>query len=234
MKDRLAVILVEPKYGLNIGYVARVMKNFGIEELYIVGRDDIPRSAFKFSSHAKDVIKKAKLVGHLNNIVKNFDFVIGTTARTAVRSGNVIRKSTEPEEVLQFLDKFDKVALVLGRDTTGLKNEELALCDVVVTIPTGTSYRTMNISHALAVLLYVFSRRKEKRRVEEFPTRKEREQLTIYIDQIMESIKFPKYRRLRVVKTFNKIAISELKKKDLVTLLGFFRRILIKLQEKHH
>lgn len=230
--SRLAVVLVEPEYGLNIGYVARTMKNFGVEELYITGRESLPPSAFRFSSHARDILERAKLVSDLNGIVKKFDFVIGTTARIATRSANVIRKAITPEEALGYLEKFERVALVLGRDTTGLRNDELALCDIVVTIPTGTNYPTLNISHALAILLYVFSKRRGRAEKWESPSRMEREQLITYVDSIMERIGFPKYRRLRVMKTFNKIAIeTELKREDLVTILGFFRRILINLEK---
>ena len=228
---RLAVVLVEPEYGLNIGYIARTMKNFGVDELYIVGIKEIPKNAFRFSSHARDVLERAILVNELDQIVKRFDFVIGTTARTAIRSANLVRKSITPEEALKYIEKFRKIALVLGRDTTGLKNEELALCDIVVTIPTGTSYPTLNISHALAILLYVFSKKKAKKY--EAPSRKEREQLMIYVNLILEKINFPRYRRLRVMKTFNKIALStELRKEDLVTILGFFRRALINLEKE--
>lgn len=231
--SQLAVVLVEPEYGLNIGYVARTMKNFGIKELYITGRTVLPPSAFRFSSHARDILEHVKLVKDLNEVIKKFDFIIGTTARTAVRSANIVRKAITPEEALKYLDKFSKVALVLGRDTIGLKNEELALCDIVVSIPTGTSYPTLNISHALAILLYVFSKKKGKKGGKEAPPRKERNQLTAYIDLIMEKINFPKYRRLRVMKTFNKIAIStELKREDIVTILGFLRRVLINLKKE--
>lgn len=235
MMGEIAVVLVEPEYGLNIGYVARTMKNFGVRELYIVGRTTLPPSAFRFCSHARDILENVQFVKDFGEIVKKFDFVIGTTARTAIRSANVIRKAITPEEALKYLNKFGKVALVLGRDTTGLRNEELALCDIVVNIPTGTEYPTLNISHALAILLYVFLRRRVEGEEKEAPSRREREQLTAYIDLIMEKINFPKYRRLRVTKTFNKVAIStELKREDIVTILGFLRRILINLEEKNH
>ena len=232
--NRFAVVLVEPEYGLNIGYIARTMKNFGISEFYITGRESLPLSAFRFSSHARDILKRTKLVNDLNEVVKEFDLVIGTTARTAVRSANIVRDVITPEEALNYIDRFRRVALVLGRDTTGLRNDELALCDIVVTIPTGTDYTTLNISHALAILLYVFSKKKGvmKRKA---PSRMEREQLMTYVNRIMEKIEFPRHRRLRVVKTFNKIAMTtELRKEDLVTILGFLRRVLINLGGDDH
>ena len=232
MKDKLVVILVEPEYGLNIGYVARTMKNFGINKLYITGRREIPKSAFRFSSHARDILEKAILVDNFQDLMGEFDFIIGTTARIATRSANIIRKAIIPEEAVKFIHKFNKIALVLGRDTIGLKNEELALCDIVVTIPTGTSYTTLNISHALAILLYTFTKRMTGKR-DMVPSKKERNQLITYVNSLMEEIGFPKYRRLRVIKTFNKIAIStELRKEDMTTILGFFRRVLINLKRK--
>ena len=162
--------------------------------------------------------------------VKEFDLVIGTTAKGATRSSNIIRQTITPEEAIRYIERSMNTALVLGRETIGLKNEELKECDVVVSIPTSTQYRTLNISHALAILLYVFLMRKRKYKEKNIPAKREREQLVSYVNSILDVIDFPKHRRLRVLKTFNKLLMeASPSKEEIVTMLGFFRRTWIRL-----
>jgi TrmH family RNA methyltransferase len=226
---KLGIILVEPKYGLNIGYVARTMKNFGVNRLILTGIDKIPPSAYRFSSHARELLEKAEVMSY-EDAIKGFEVVVGTTAKRAFRSSNVVRSTLLPEEVVPFLKNRSSVGLVLGRDTTGLRNDELEKCDFVVSIPTGTEYATLNISHALAILLYVLRRVEMTEPLRKAPLRSEREKMMEYIDKILESIEFPEHRRLRVVKTFNKMVLqSDLRREDLVTILGFMRRVWLKV-----
>ena len=228
-RDRITVIMVEPRFGLNIGYVARTMKNFGLKRLIITGIEKIPVSAFKFCSHARDIVENAEL-RNFKEVVKEFDLVIGTTAKGAARSSNVIRQTITPEEAITYIERSMSTALVLGRETIGLKNEELKECDIVVSIPTGTQYRTLNISHALAILLYVFLMKRRRCEGKNMPTKREREQLIVYINSILDVIDFPKHRRLRVLKTFNKLLMeASPSKEEIVTMLGFFRRTWIRL-----
>ena len=225
---KLGIILVEPKYGLNIGYVARTMKNFGVNRLILTGIDKIPPSAYRFSSHARDLLEKAEVMSY-EDAIKRFEVVVGTTAKRAFRSSNVIRSTLLPEEVIPFLKNMGSVGLVLGRDTTGLRNDELEKCDFVVFIPTGTEYATLNISHALAILLYLLRRTETGKLLREAPLRSEREKMIEYVSKILESIEFPEHRRLRVKKTFNKVILqSNLRREDLVTILGFMRRVWLK------
>jgi len=228
-RDQFAVIMVEPRFGLNIGYVARTMKNFGLKRLIITGIEKIPVSAFKFCSHARDIVENAEL-RNFKEVVKEFDLVIGTTAKGVTRSSNVIRQTITPEEAIRYIERSMSTALVLGRETIGLKNEELKECDIVISIPTGTQYRTLNISHALAILLYIFLMKRKECEEKSIPTKREREQLIAYISSILDVIDFPKHRRLRVLKTFNKLLMeASPSKEEIVTMLGFFRRTWIRL-----
>ena len=65
------------------------------------------------------------------------------------------RLGVAPEEAAGYVSSAKTPSLVFGRDTTGLRNEELARCDVVTSIATGTGYRTLNVSHSMSILLYV-------------------------------------------------------------------------------
>lgn len=145
------IILVEPEYGGNLGLIARAAKNFGAGGLVLVRPqvDPLGDEAITRSVHAHDLLEKATVVKSLEEAKKRFKYLVGTTAKTA-NQYNVNRSHLLPWE----LERVDGMALVFGRESSGLTNDELALCDVVVCIPTSSRYPTMNISHAVTVVLY--------------------------------------------------------------------------------
>lgn len=159
----LRVVLVEPKYDGNIGSVARAMKNFGFDALVLVNPCRIGDFGLAMASHARDILAKAKGFCTLEEAVENANLVVGTTGK---RMGNEQRHlrlhlrvpCLSPKELAEKLDGKDgTAALLLGREDCGLTDEELAICDMVVSIPTSADYPVMNISHAAAVLFYELS-----------------------------------------------------------------------------
>ena len=155
----LAVVLVEPLYEENVGYTARVMKNFSVKELVLVNpRCELGIEAVKRAMHGRDVLEKARLATSLDEIVKMYDLVIGTTGKHGKKFTQTRRFMT-PERLAEKVSKLEgRVALVFGREDRGLTNEELRLCDGVVTIPANPEYPILNLSHAVAVILYVIYR----------------------------------------------------------------------------
>ena len=167
----VALALVEPEYAINVGYAARVAANFGLTDLYLVigKRESEPKFdsnlAQKFASHGNHLVSKAKTVTSLAALRHKFRFLVGTTAIQGKRKSNLTRKTLEVSEcarrVMRLADphgRNDQICLLLGRDTTGLTNEELKECDYVLSIKTGSEYNTLNISHAAAIILHEFSR----------------------------------------------------------------------------
>jgi len=154
---KIKVILVEPEYEQNIGYCARVVKNFGFSELFLVNpKVEIGEEAKMYSKHAHKLLSSAKIVNTLEEAVKDCSIIIGTTA---IRSfgKEVLRTPISPREAAKHLSKTDvKIAVLIGREGTGLSKGELELCDMVVRIPSSDEYGTLNISHALAIILYEF------------------------------------------------------------------------------
>ncbi|MEM3408396.1 MAG: TrmJ/YjtD family RNA methyltransferase [Candidatus Micrarchaeia archaeon] len=153
----LKVVLVEPEYEQNLGYCARIMKNFDFHELFLVNpKIQIGEEARMYSKHAFDVLSSAKIVSSLEEAIDDCQIVIGTTA---IKSGGkeVLRVPISPREVAKrFSKKNVKIALLIGREGTGLSKNELEICDVVVRIPSSEKYGTLNISHALGIILYEF------------------------------------------------------------------------------
>lgn len=160
----LRVVLLEPLYDGNVGSVARAMKNFGFSELVLVRPCQIDDFGRAMASHARDLLESARTAGSLEEALDGANLTVGTTGK---RMGNEQRHlrlhlrvpCLTPAQLAEKLKGKDgTVALLLGREDIGLTNEELAECDMVVSIPTSPDYPIMNLSHAATVLLYELSR----------------------------------------------------------------------------
>ncbi len=159
---QIRVVAVEPLWESNLGYIARIMKNFGVTDLAVVRPRCNPMGpdAIKFSKHASDVIKSLRKFGSIEAATKGY-FAVGTTAiwhKTEHARYNVY--SPETAAKISSKNGHIKIAIVLGRDDTGLDKEELSLFPMSVFIESNPDYPTLNISHALAIILYEFTKGK--------------------------------------------------------------------------
>lgn len=223
---KISVALVEPEHEVNVGHVARIMKNFGIDQLLLVKPKFDVKKASIFAVHGKDLLDKAKVVNF--KILRKFDLLIGTTAIRSSDRSNVVRDSINPSQLAQILvGAKQNVCLLLGRESTGLNNHELSACDVVVSIDTGTSYRTLNISHALAILLYEIKRGSFKKK-KNLASVHERELL---IDYALKLAKTTGYRRHKT--TLLAMALKRLLGRNMLTskeamlMVTLFRQALL-------
>jgi tRNA/rRNA methyltransferase len=160
---KFRIILIQPEYELNVGAIARLMKNFNQGPLYIV-RPDVH---FGFTTdmhakHAKDVLKKAKICKSIEEATRGCSMIVGTTG-VMDRHPDALR---HPMTLEQFAEKTPKtkneVAILFGREGVGLRDFELRECDLLVTIPTSKRYPVMNLSHSVAVVLYELCARKRR------------------------------------------------------------------------
>ncbi len=151
------IVLVEPEYEINLGAACRAMANFGFSELVLVNPrcDPVGFDAVMHSKHAVDVLRKARTCGSLKQAVKGCKFVVGTTGVLRRHKHTLRNPLTLPEFAKR---KFaGNIALLFGREGIGLSESEIDQCDALVTIPTDRHYPVMNLSHAIAVVLYAIS-----------------------------------------------------------------------------
>ena len=197
---KLKVILVEPEYPINLGAIARVMKNFGVTDLILVNPKVSPTNkiARKFAVHAVDILENAKIHESLEEALNRIDLAIGTSGLVG---GDYIpeRAPISPEEFAKRLSIYDgEIGLVFGRESRGLDNEELKKLDFTVTIPTSEKYPIMNLSHAVAVILYEVYKQKLKNSPTEVKeklrksTRQERERLVEFWAKFLDILEYPK------------------------------------------
>lgn len=150
------VIVVEPVYQLNIGYIARTAKNFDVKNLKLVNPKckHLGKKAIMYSKHGRDLLESASVYKSIKEAGVG-SFIIGSTA-IAHKSNAALYNVYTPEVMREMIknNKRNKISIVLGRESTGLTRNEITECDATITIPINSSYRVLNISHALAVMLY--------------------------------------------------------------------------------
>ncbi|MCB5231051.1 MAG: RNA methyltransferase [Candidatus Cloacimonas sp.] len=144
-------VLVEPVYRGNIGACARVVNNFGFDQLRLVGT--IPQKEDHYLAvHSEEVMEKIVVYDSLSEAVEDCDLTIGLTRRF----GRKKRKDLDVSEVGSFVTQFPRkrVAFVFGRETCGLKDDEIDLCQIRCHIPTSDKFPSLNLAQAVAIVAY--------------------------------------------------------------------------------
>lgn len=234
----LVVVLVEPETPGNVGFTARTLANFGVEELRIVGPD--PREDYQaqiFSVHAHHILDSASIFEDLKSAIEDTDVAWAATARSG--GNHNVTRAYVPLRELPDPTKLDgRISLVFGRESSGLTNEEIGLCDLSFTIPTSEDYPSMNLSHAVAVVLYhlfsTYGSKTSKERSKARPaTRKEREQVLIFLDEMIDHLDVKDYRRPIAKQIFrNLLGRAYLTGREVSTLTGIAGK-LNKLVKDH-
>lgn len=156
-KDRISVILVETSHAGNIGATARAMKNMGLSNLILVNPKDDYQSglAVAMAVGAKDILLQTKIVDSLEAAIADCQLVLATSARDRTRPWPMLSPREMGAKVVEeVVAHHHKVALIFGRERTGLKNEELQLAHYHVQIPTNPDFCSLNLSQAVQILCY--------------------------------------------------------------------------------
>jgi tRNA/rRNA methyltransferase len=243
----ITIILIGTETNGNIGSVARAMKNFGFQKLILVNPEEDPfaYNVYGYAMHARDVLDNATLIKTpkykekeelrmIKKTLSQFDVVIGTSAK-GVSYKNIKRIPVFLNELdLSNIDKNSKIALVFGRESTGLSNEELNIMDFLIRIPTNPDYPTMNLSHAVAVTLsHIYLEMHSISHSQIVPaTKKDKDHLLDLIRRVVKRIPIPSYRNDRTFHAFrNLIGRSFLSKKEASLLFNFFNKTSLMLDD---
>ncbi len=199
---KIAVVLVEPEYDVNVGMAARVMKNFGFSDLRIVSpKCGMGFDAVRFSKHAVGLLRKAKRYGKLGAAVRDCDLVVGTTG-VLKRNKGTIRSAVPLQRFCAEMDSYPgrRIALLFGREGIGLNEKEISACDLLVHAEADAGYPVLNLSHAMAVVLYSvrLASGKGKRMREERMKASERRAATHMFKLMAEKYKVRNPERCRV------------------------------------
>ena len=235
MNRNLSVTLVGPEYPINIGYTARLMKNFGMSKLFLVEPKADLRIASIYASHGGDLVRNAEIIG-FEEVRRRHELLVATTAIRATRKGNITRTTMKPEEAVHHVATSRSASLVFGRDTTGLKNGEIEQCDIVTSLETGTDYRTLNLSHAASIIFYLISRAGSSNKPPP-QSRGAREMLATYGYELAAVLGLQEHRAQNVKEIIQRIALkSELNDREITSLLSIFRKASqeLKRSDRNH
>lgn len=150
------VILVEPQLGENIGSAARAMGNFGLDRLRLVNpREGWPNEKARiFSAGADRILDGAACFPDLRAALADVNYAIAATARERGMAKPVLDAEAAVAEARSRLAGGAEVALVFGRERTGLYTEEVSLCDAILTLPVNPAFASLNLGMCVAVAGY--------------------------------------------------------------------------------
>ena len=227
---QLSIVLVEPQNPGNIGAVARCMANFDFKELILIKpKCKINEETRRRAKHAQQILKDAQIKDW--HYLKRFDYLIGTAGK-ATTDYNLPRTPLTPSTLAERIVRLKKtcIALLFGREGDGLLNEELQQCDFLVTIPVSAKYPSLNISHALGIILYEIFQKTSKDKITDvyIPVdAKDKGQLIKRAYEALDRMEFFTENKRQTQRTLWRRLIGKmfLTKREAYALMGFFRRI---------
>ncbi|MGY3892665.1 tRNA (cytosine(32)/uridine(32)-2'-O)-methyltransferase TrmJ [Aeromonas enterica] len=154
MLDQIRIVLVNTSHTGNMGSAARAMKTMGLTQLVLVDPQALPDdNAMALAAGASDVLANARIVSTLDEAIADCGLVIGTSARSRTLSWPMLDPREAGEKAVEEGVKHP-VALVFGRERTGLTNDELQKCHYHVAIAANPEYSSLNLAMAVQTLCY--------------------------------------------------------------------------------
>ncbi len=218
------VVLVELKVPENIGFIARLAKNFGIEKLCLY-KCNVSDESYSTAAHAKDLLENAIIVKDLFSFLSKMNLIVGTTGISGGEYKYLRKPLHTPEELTEIAKHAGKVAVLFGREDYGLYNEELEICHAIVKVPTSEAYPVMNVSHAAAIILYFLSKARLSTKPEKFATAGEIEVLIKNVVELLERVQYPRHRIRRTVVVLRRLlGRAKPRQHEILTINGIFRK----------
>ena len=154
--SNLKVILVEPNGPLNVGSVARLCSNFEVDELRIVSPkcNIFSLEAKKMALKGQKYLDESKIFTKIEDAIFDCDLVLASCGRIEVSKDSFFESS---ENIFNWTSSFKKInnlAIIFGREDSGLTNNELLLANKTFNIPTSKNNPSLNLSHAVSIVLY--------------------------------------------------------------------------------
>lgn len=220
------IVLVETEGEENLGMIARGMMNMSCHKMVLINPkcDHLSTKAMNYAVHAGEILRNANIYFSLKDFLSQMDLSVAITRRI----GQWRKKDFSSASLSQYLLKLrnNKVALVFGREKNGLTNEEIFDCDLISSIPSSAEFPSLNLSHAVILVLYEIFKQNDKSETTFF----DRNKFNEMIDQIITTFNslgfFKNTPKWRMQNYINKLLIrSNLDKHDIQAVKKIFNRI---------
>jgi len=168
--SNLKVILVEPNGPLNVGSVARLCSNFEVDELRIVSPkcNIFSLEAKKMALKGQKYLDESKIFNKIEDAIFDCDLVLASCGRIEVSKDSFFESS---ENIFNWTSSFKKInnlGILFGREDSGLTNNELLLANKTFNIPTSITNPSLNLSHAVSIVLYELNKSSKRNFKSEF------------------------------------------------------------------
>jgi TrmH family RNA methyltransferase len=233
-RPRIRVVLVGIEGSINLGMIARLCKNFDVDELYLVDPvASINEEAYSFAAGGKEYLERAVIVKTLEEALSGSDLVACTSSIVREKS-DPLRQPIELEGLPEVIEGKSLVSIVFGRESTGLTRKELEPCNIYLHIEASASYPTLNLSHAVAIVLYsIFKRFSDMSSINavEYPSGEDYQVAMSYVKRASEITMNDERQRLSAIKSLERIIYkSNPTKMELSYFILLLRRLLKKYE----
>ena len=207
------VVLVETCGEENIGSIARAMANMGVSNLILVNPlcDYLSSNSLKFALSAYYILKNAIVYRDFLSIKNNGDLSIAISRRAGRKRINDIILPELPD-FLNFYQNI-RINLVFGREANGLTNDEIEKCDLICSIPSSENFPSLNLSHAVIVVLYEIFKNNYKKEIKDFDINNFNNLYTNIINTLSK-MNFFKNSKPQIIKNFIKKILLRAKLND--------------------
>ena len=232
------IILSRPQLGENIGAAARIMHNFGLENLRLISpRDGWPnKKATTVSSGGGRIIDNAIVFNDINDAVSDLNFIFSTTIRTRKYSKEIYDPDKGMKYVKKLLEKGNSVGIIFGSERAGLEKHEISSSNAIISIPVSENFKSINLSHAVAIISYEWFKNSLNKNFEKIKNNKKLEYVKkIDIEKFILKLKFqlkkngyfwPEQKvdslNLNIDNLFNNLKLT---KSNLKTLFGIIKTL---------
>lgn len=226
-------MLVEPSHPGNIGATARAMKTMGLSSLYLVNPKRFPDPQADWrAAGALDVVASAKVLDSLEDAIGDCGFVAGTSVRDRHIPWTVKSVEEFALDVVRMSEAAKPLAVLFGRENNGLSNDELAMCNLHVRIPSSDVYGSLNLAMAVQIVVYELFKARGNSEVKagwdrRHATHSEIVAMYEHLDRVLNAIGFfdpsaPRTAYTRFQRMFGRIELDET---EVQILRGMFTHI---------
>jgi len=205
------------------------MANFDFKNLYLINPCKLDDECYTRAMHAGYVLDEAKIFSNFSQAVKEMDYLVATSSIESINDKRHLRNAIWLEDISKRLFEIEgNIGIVFGREDYGLYNEEIAACDVMVRIPTSESYPSLNLSHAVGVVLYSLYLNKDIEKKEKITlSNVEKEKFFYFFSEILREINYPEHKFENTEVMFKRIMGRAMPSKwEFHTLMGVFSKSL--------
>lgn len=209
--------------------------NFDFTRLYLINPCRFDDECYTRAMHAQKILDDARMFSSFDDAVRDLDFLVATSSIESQSDKRHLRNAALLEDFTgKIFDVDGRVGLVFGREDYGLYNDEIARCDMIVRIPSSESYQSLNLSHAVTIVLYVLYVKKtftpgEKRRI----GRVEKEKLYEFFSTLLDEINYPEHKKENTKIMFRRVMGRAMPSKwEYHTLMGVISKTLERIKRE--